>query len=43
MRTWKSKRTVCRSRRSGRFVRKGKCKAFRRQRIKLHATALFKL
>jgi hypothetical protein len=34
MKTWKSKRTVCRSRKSGRFVRKPKCRAFRRQRVR---------
>jgi len=34
MKTYRSKRTVCRSRKSGRFSRKGKCKAFKRQRIK---------
>lgn len=43
MKTWKNKHTVCRSRRTGRFVRKGKCKAFRRQRIRFHASSLFKL
>jgi hypothetical protein len=34
MKTWKSKRTVCRSAKSGRFVRKKKCGQFIRQRIK---------
>lgn len=34
MKTWKSKKTVCRSSRSGKFASKGKCKAFKRQRIK---------
>lgn len=35
MKTWKSKKTVCRSRRSGRFVRRRKCGQFKRQRIGL--------
>jgi hypothetical protein len=45
MKTWKSKRTVCRSSRSGRFVRKRKCSLFKRQRVKvhLHPGTLFKL
>lgn len=33
-RTWKSKRTVCRSRKSGRFAGKGKCSAFKRSVVK---------
>jgi len=33
MKTRKFKRTVCRSRKSGKFAGKGKCKAFRRERV----------
>ena len=34
MRTWKSKRTACRSRKSGRFSSKGKCKAYKKTKVK---------
>ena len=34
MRTWKTKRRVCRSRKSGRFAFKKKCGAFKRQLVK---------
>lgn len=34
MKTWKSKRTVCRSRKSGKFVRKRKCGMFKRSKVK---------
>lgn len=34
MKTWKSKKTVCRSRKSGKFARKGKCKAYKKQRVR---------
>jgi len=43
MKSWKSKRTVCRSRKSGRFVGKKKCGQFKRQRVKIpHLGMLFK-
>jgi hypothetical protein len=43
MKTWKSKRTVCRGSKSGRFASKGRCKAFKRTKVKhyLHG-GLFK-
>jgi len=34
MKSWKSKKSVCRSRRSGRFSFKGKCGAFKKQLVK---------
>lgn len=34
MKTWKTKKTVCRSKKSGRFVRRKKCGQFKRQRIR---------
>jgi hypothetical protein len=34
MKTWKSKRTVCRGTKTGKFASKGKCGAFKRQRVK---------
>ena len=34
MKTWKSKKTVCRSRSSGKFAAKGKCGMFKRTRIR---------
>jgi hypothetical protein len=34
MKTWKTKRKVCRSRKSGRFSFKGKCAAFKRSLVK---------
>ena len=34
MKTYKSKRRVCRSSKSGRFSFKGKCKAFKRDLVK---------
>ncbi len=36
MKTWKSKRTVCRGSKSGRFANKGKCKAFKKTKVKRH-------
>lgn len=35
MKTWKTKRRVCRGRKSGRFASKGKCSAFKRTLIKV--------
>lgn len=35
MRTWKTKRKICRSRKTGRFSVKGKCGAFKRQVVKV--------
>jgi hypothetical protein len=37
MRTWKSKRTVCRSRASGKFAGKRKCGMFKRTKVKVIA------
>jgi hypothetical protein len=34
MKNWKSKRGVCRSRKSGRFSVKGRCGAFKRTLVK---------
>lgn len=34
MKTWKSKTTVCRSRRSGKFASGGKCGMFKRTRVR---------
>ena len=34
MKTWKSKRAVCRSKKSGKFGFKGRCGAWKRQRVK---------
>lgn len=34
MKTWKSKKTVCRSRKSGKFSPGGKCRAFKRTLIR---------
>jgi hypothetical protein len=34
MKTWKAKRKVCRSRKSGRFSFKGQCRAFKRTLVK---------
>lgn len=34
MKTWKNKKTVCRSNKTGRFVRRKKCGQFRRQRVR---------
>ena len=43
MKTWKSQRRVCRSRKSGRFTFRGKCKAVAASLIKaLPAGKLFK-
>lgn len=35
MKTWKTRRSVCRSRKSGRFVRRKKCGQFKRQRVRV--------
>lgn len=43
MKTWKSRRKVCRSRKSGKFAFKGKCSAYKRQKVRALAHALFKL
>jgi hypothetical protein len=32
--TWKSKRTVCRGTKSGKFATKGRCGAFKRTKVK---------
>lgn len=34
MKTWKTKKRVCRSRRSGKFVKRGLCGAFKRTLVK---------
>ncbi len=41
MKTWKSKRMVCRARKSGRFSKKGKCSAFKRQKVSFGLKTLF--
>ena len=41
MKTWKNKRTVCKSRRSGRFASKGKCKAYKRTKVRAWHQELF--
>ncbi len=33
--TWKTKRTVCRGSKSGRFANKGKCKAYKKSKVKV--------
>lgn len=40
MKTWKSKRTVCRSRKSGKFAPKCKCGMFKRSRIRAAKSGL---
>ena len=34
MKTWKSKKTICRRTKSGRFAGKKKCSAYKRQRVR---------
>jgi predicted DNA-binding transcriptional regulator AlpA len=34
VKTWKTKKTVCRACKSGRFARKGKCSAYKRSKVK---------
>jgi hypothetical protein len=34
MKTWKTKKTICRRTKSGRFASKKKCGQFKRQRVK---------
>jgi len=34
MKTWKTKKTVCRSSKSGKFSSKGKCKAYKKTKVK---------
>ena len=34
MKTWKTKKTICRRTKSGRFAAKKKCGQFKRQRVK---------
>ncbi len=41
MKTWKSKRLVCRRTKNGRFARKGACKTFRRTKVKCVFGKLF--
>lgn len=43
MKTWKSRRTAVRSRKSGRFAKKGWGKAYHKQKIRYHMKELFKL
>lgn len=43
MKTWKSRRKVCRSRKSGKFAFKGKCSAYKRQKVRALAKQLFTL
>lgn len=41
MKTWKTKKTVCRSRKSGKFASGGHCRAYRRTRVRLGLKTLF--
>jgi len=41
MKTWKTKRTVCRSKKSGKFATKAKCGMFKRSRVRLVSRSLF--
>jgi len=41
MKTWKSKRTVCRSRKRGRFVKRGLCGAFKKSKVRVTRSRLF--
>jgi len=41
MTTWKSKKTVCRSRKSGKFSALGKCGAYKKQRVRKVVCSLF--
>lgn len=41
MKTWKTKRTACRSRKSGKFASRAKCRAYKRVRIPLGLKTLF--
>ncbi len=41
--TWKSKRTVVRGTKTGRFAKKGWGKAYHKQRIKYHMDKLFSM
>jgi len=43
MKTWKSKRRVCRSRKSGKFSKKAKCCAFKWQHVRRGLKSLFQL
>lgn len=43
MKTWKTKRKVCRSRKSGKFVKRGLCAAFKRELIRATSGTLFDL
>ncbi len=39
--TWKTKRSVCRSRKSGKFSAKGKCGSFKRGLVRVFRDSLF--
>ncbi len=41
MKTWKTKRSVCRKTKTGRFTRKSNCGKYKRQRIRCCLTTLF--
>jgi len=41
MKTWKTVIEACRSRKSGRFSKKGKCRAFKRAKIRRRRSTLF--
>lgn len=41
MKTWKSKFFVCRSSKSGKFASKGKCKAFKKTKVRATRGLLF--
>jgi hypothetical protein len=41
MKTWKTKRTVCRKTKSGRFAKKSKCGQYKRSRVRCCLKTLF--
>lgn len=43
MKTWKSKRKVCRSKKSGKFVKRDLCAVFKRELIRATRGTLFDL
>jgi len=43
MKIWKTKRRVCRSKKSGKFVKRGLCAAFKRELVRATSGRLFDL
>jgi len=41
MKTWKTKRSACRSTKSGKFAKKGRCRAYKRVKIPIGLKTLF--